>query len=579
MRTSVDTALARSPTAAAAKNKQTIFADKRRLVQRFESIIQSRRQWEQIWKLIRDYQLPYDGIFDDDTPGRPIIHDEEIFTSIAQEAREIFSAGVQSGLTPPSRRWFRLGVSNPELADDTGIKRFLDTRCDIMESVLAGSNFYNAIHQCYAELPFGQAPLGIFSSQGTITFVPYTIGTYALACDAAGKVTTFARKVKMTAAQIVGQFGAENCPKNIVRSYETAGGYQDWHTVCWMVEPNDTANPTKIGNKTMPYKSVYWVEGDGSDTCLAVTGFEEWPVPVARYTVKGMAAYATGPGWKALPDAKMVQAMELDSVTAIEMGVKPPLQVPPGLVSNIELFPGGTTAVEDSNEMIRPIIQGQLAIGELENKIVRVEDRIKRAYSSDLFLMLDQLNHGQMTAQEVIKRNQEKLQQLGPVVERLQSEFLNLILLRVYNILERGGVFPDMPPELADVATKEKLKIEYISPLAQAQKMSGLTAIEQGVAFIGQAAQFDQTVLDKVNMQEAAAHYLTQVGVPAAMIRSDEEVAEIQKQRQEAMEAAQAQAAQAQAIAQAPDLAAAAKNATQAANDGNPAMREVLGMG
>ena len=176
-------------------------------------------------------------------------------------------------------------------------------------------------------------------------------------------------------------------------------------------------------------------------------------------------------------------------------------------------------------------------------------------------------------------RNQEKLQQLGPVVERLQSEFLNLILLRVYNILERGGVFPDMPPELADVATKEKLKIEYISPLAQAQKMSGLTAIEQGVAFIGQAAQFDQTVLDKVNMQEAAAHYLTQVGVPAAMIRSDEEVAEIQKQRQEAMEAAQAQAAQAQAIAQAPDLAAAAKNATQAANDGNPAMREVLGMG
>ena len=182
-----------------------------------------------------------------------------------------------------------------------------------------------------------------------------------------------------------------------------------------------------------------------------------------------------------------------------------------------------------------------------------------------------------MTAQEVMARNQEKLQQLGPVVERLQYEFLNRILERVYNILDRSGVFPDIPEELQDIVGEE-FRIEYISPLAQAQKMSGLTSIEQGIGFIGQAAQFDQTVLDKVNLTEAVANYLAQVGVPAAMIRSDEEVQEIQKQRQEAQAAAEAQAQQQAAIAQAPDLAAAAKNATEAANDGNPAMQEWLGM-
>lgn len=191
--------------------------------------------------------------------------------------------------------------------------------------------------------------------------------------------------------------------------------------------------------------------------------------------------------------------------------------------------------------------------------------------------MLDQLDKGRMTAQEVMARNQEKLQQLGPVVERLQYEFLNRILERVYNILDRSGVFPDIPEELQDIVGEE-FRIEYISPLAQAQKMSGLTSIEQGIGFIGQAAQFDQTVLDKVNLTEAVANYLAQVGVPAAMIRSDEEVQEIQKQRQEAQAAAEAQAQQQAAIAQAPDLAAAAKNATEAANDGNPAMQEWLGM-
>ncbi len=191
--------------------------------------------------------------------------------------------------------------------------------------------------------------------------------------------------------------------------------------------------------------------------------------------------------------------------------------------------------------------------------------------------MLDQLDKGRMTAQEVMARNQEKLQQLGPVVERLQYEFLNRILERVYNILDRSGIFPDIPEELQDIVGEE-FRIEYISPLAQAQKMSGLTSIEQGIGFIGQAAQFDQTVLDKVNLTEAVANYLAQVGVPAAMIRSDEEVQEIQKQRQEAQAAAEAQAQQQAAIAQAPDLAAAAKNATEAANDGNPAMQEWLGM-
>ena len=327
----------------------------------------------------------------------------------------------------------------------------------------------------------------------------------------------------------------------------------------------------------MPFTSTYWVEDSNEEECLAVTGFEEWPVPIARYTVKGTEAYATGPGWNALPDAKMLQQMELDAITAIEMGVKPPLQVPPSQVGNINLFPGGTTAINDPNEAIRPIFQGQLAIGELEGKIQRVEDRVKRTYSSDLFLMLDQLDKGRMTAQEVMARNQEKLQQLGPVVERLQYEFLNRILERVYNILDRSGIFPDIPEELQDIVGEE-FRIEYISPLAQAQKMSGLTSIEQGIGFIGQAAQFDQTVLDKVNLTEAVANYLAQVGVPAAMIRSDEEVEQIQKQRQEAQAAAEAQAQQQAAIAQAPDLAAAAKNATEAANDGNPAMQEWLGM-
>ncbi len=577
MRPTIETALARSPTNDTGIRQSNIFAGKQRLVQRFNALMKQRNPWETVWKIIRDYELPYDGMFDDDIAGRPNMHDDEIYTGIVQESRDTFAAGVQSGLTPPSRKWFRLGMANSDLADDTGIRRFLDQRNEIMEAVLARSNFYNAVHQCYSELPFGQAPMGIFSSAGGITFVPYTIGTYALACNASGIVNVFARKVKMTVAQIVQQFGLDNCPDTVRHTYQSQNGYDTNETVCWMVEPNDENMPDELGNKKMPYRSVYWIEGSSGDECLAVTGFEEWPVPVARYRVKGTEAYAIGPAWNALPDSRMIQMMELDSGTATELGVKPPLQAPSNIYQSINLFPGGVTPVDNQNMVIQPIFHGQLAISELDQKIIRIEDRIKRAYSSDLFMMLDQLERGNMTAQEVMARNQEKLQQLGPVVERMQYEFLTAIIERVYNILDRSGVFPPIPNEIVQEVIGQEIKIEYISPLAQAQKMSGLTAIEQGLAFVGQAAQFDPSVLDKVNMVDAVEKYLDRVGVPATMIRSSDEYQQIQEQRQKAMQAQQQQEAVNQALQQAAPLAQAAKNMTEAANDGNPALREWMG--
>ena len=64
----------------------------------------------------------------------------------------------------------------------------------------------------------------------------------------------------------------------------------------------------------------------------------------------------------------MLQQMELDAITAIEMGVKPPLQVPPSQVGNINLFPGGTTAINDPNEAIRPIFKDSWQSANLKEK-------------------------------------------------------------------------------------------------------------------------------------------------------------------------------------------------------------------
>ena len=183
-----------------------------------------------------------------------------------------------------------------------------------------------------------------------------------------------------------------------------------------------------------------------------------------------------------------------------------------------------------------------------------------------------------MTAQEVLQRKQEQLQQLGPVVQRLQFEFLRLLIERVYRILDRAGVLPQAEdPELAQLMSQEEVNIEYISPLAQAQKMAGLTNIEQAIAFTGQLAQFDQSVLDKVNWTKAIDSYFDMVGAPASLKRSEKEFEEIQQQKAQAAAKQQQQAEMAQAVQLAAPAAQAAKNITDAANDGNPALQQWLG--
>ena len=69
-----------------------------------------------------------------------------------------------------------------------------------------------------------------------------------------------------------------------------------------------------------------------------------------------------------------------------------------------------------------------------------------------------------------------------------------------------------------------------------------IAAIEQGIAFTGQVAQLDPSVLTRVNFSDAVAKYLDRIGVPATMIRSDEEVEQIMQAQQAEAEKAQAQA-------------------------------------
>ena len=580
-----ETILARAPTAAmqASDVKVSVYPDKKQCVNKAKGMLRDRLMWETRWKRIRDLQLPYIGEFEDtqDSTNPARRRDDKMLQGVAWQSAQVFSAGIMSGLTPPSRQWFKFAFSNPDLNKDVGATKVLDQRQEIMQAVLAGSNFYNSVHSCYLELPFGQAPLAIFPDSKTgVRFQPLTIGTYALEVGGDGTVQRLLRRYRLTLEQIVESFGQDALPYRYKAQFDQNRFDNKKYTVYWLVEPNRDREPGKIGRLNMPYRSMYWMKGSNENEWLYVGGFEEFPVPVARYIVTGMDAYGKGPGWFAEGDVNALQVMKKDQLLGIEMGVKPPVTVTHDVMNygGVNMYPGGMTKMSDASSAVRPLFQVGLDIDHVSAEITLTKDDIKRAYAADLFLMLDNIDNGQMTAREIIERQQEKLQQLGPVVQRLQDEFLNRILERVYNILDRSGIFPPIPDDVLETLSGQEMRIDYVSPLAQAQKISGLVNIEQAVSFTLQIAQAWPDAVKVIDPLATVEKYMELLGAPAAMRRSEEEVQQMIQAEQEAMQQAQ-QEQQAMQMAQAlPGITQAAKNATEAANDGNPALADWLGM-
>lgn len=571
--------LARSPTDGVRKKRRSW--SKAEANGKVSQLINKRRNYLTKWKEIRDYQLPYLGVLDDSEFGdQHRRRDRKIFTGTAWECCNIFAAGIMSGLTPPSRNWFKLTFANPELKENKEASMILDERNTILERVLASSNFYNAVQSVYMELPFGVGALGVFpDAKKGVRFTHYPLGTYCIDVGADGVANTFCRKYKMNTCQIAEQFGIENLPLRLRCELDRDGGLGSEHFIYCLIEPNKEYDRQSPSRFTMPYSAKYWLDGSADDEWLHIGGAYEMPIAAARYLVTGLEPYAKGAGWFALGDSKMLQALEKDLLVAVQLGVRPPMQADVETAARgINIIPGAANAT-NLNGGIKPIFDIKLDIASVQAKIDATKDAIRRAYNADLFLTISTLEKGQMTAREVMERSQEKLQQLGPVVERLEFEFLSVILERVYNILERADMFPPFPDEMMEQLAGEELKIEYISPLAQAQKMSGLTAIEQLFSFAGSVAQLMPDVLDKIDALEAIDKYAQALGSPAAILRSDEEVAKMQEAKRQAQAQVQEQEMM---MASAPALnqtAQAAKNLREAVGGGNDVMAQMLGIG
>lgn len=509
------------------------------LLSRWGQLRNERESWMAHWKEISDYLLPRSGRFFVDDRNRGDKRHNNIYDSTGTRALRVLAAGMMAGMTSPARPWFRLTTSDPQLDESAAVKAWLADVTRLMQMVFAKSNTYRTLHSMYEELgAFGTASTIVLADfNSVIHHYTLTTGEFAMAADHRGQVNTLYREFQMTVAQMVREFGRDNCSPTVQTLFDR-GALEQWVTIMHAIEPRVDRDVTKRDDRNMAWKSVYFEHGGNEDKILRDSGFKEFPALCPRWATTGGDIYGNSPAMEALGDIKQLQHEQLRKAQGIDYKTKPPLQAPTSLKSrDVDTLPGGISFVDSAapNGGIRSAFEVNIDLSHLLADIQDVRERIKGSFYADLFLMLANGTNPQMTATEVAERHEEKLLMLGPVLERMHNEILDPLIEMTFSRMVEAGIVPPPPDELQGM----ELNVEFVSMLAQAQRAIATNSVDRFVGNLGAVAGIKPEVLDKFDADRWADAYADMLGIDPELIVPGEQVALIRKQRAEAAQAQQ----------------------------------------
>jgi hypothetical protein len=537
-------------------------------VARLAALKTERSQREVAWRELDQYLLPGQARF---TPGDHYKdgtrRDQSILRNDAGKALSIGTKGLMSGVTPPTREWFGLATPDPDLMEFHPVKVWLEKVEERINWALHKSTFYVSMFGFNRGLfAWGTSAMVMEEdAQRVIRTALMPIGSFYFAVGPDLTVDTMYREFTMSVQALVRRFGKSNCSLS-VQGMWNSGNYEARIPVVHAVQPRlDNRYAGRAGNKNMPFESC-WFEAGGGDNgrLLAQSGFAEFPVIPGRWDVVGDEAYGgTWPGLDALGDIKGLQLMERKSLNMIAKMADPSMVVPseleikPGAVN---LLPGGSTFVGSSGAGKQMYPAHEIdpnGVKLTEEKMTQAVQRIYGHFYADLFTLITEAEREgeKATAAEIYAKLDERAQQLGPVLHRMESESLTRVIDRAFSICQRQGLLPPPPPEIAG----QELKVEFKSVLHQAQGASGATGIANVSAWALQFAEVKPDVLDKLDTDRMVDELARAHGVPADCIVPKEEVQRLRQER-----AAQQQAMQAESVAKAAQAGSqAAKNLSE----------------
>lgn len=524
----------------------------------------NRYSWWVHWRELADYLLPrrYKWLVTPNQQARGSPINQHILDSTATLAARNLASGMMSGITSPSRPWFKLKIGYLDSTQTSPVSLWLAECERLMMLVFQESNFYNAMAVMYMDLVvFGTSAVLIYEDFDDVIrcFNP-CLGEYYLDQSDKFRVDTFYREFTLTIPQVVQQFGYENCSQAVKVLYDTGEAALTREIiVAHAIEPNNDHRKFGISER-FKFREVYWEWGQSNEYLLQKRGFYEAPFICPRWDLVSNDAYGRCPGMDALPDTKQLQLETKRKAQAIDKLVNPPMVADIQLKNQpASLLPGGVTYVTGMTQSGRPgfapVYHVVPPVKEIMEDLQEVKDRIKDIFFNKLFQAATQYEpKSNVTATEWDLRKSETLVMLGPVLERIYDEGIKPTIERVWAMMARANIFPPAPDEIQG----QPMTIEFISMLSTAQSSAQTAGIERIFSQAGALAGIDPAIIDNIDFDYSFDKYSELLGNDPKMIRSPKELAAIRQARakqqaqQQAMQASEAYVQGAKTLSETP---------------------------
>lgn len=499
------------------------------LQKRFESAKAVRDPYDKDFEEIERLCLPARSRFTSSTALKRYANTAKQDTAGIIAGRTL-THGMSTGLSNPARPWFVLSTGDTDLDAYEPVKLWLHATQQKIYQHFAHTNYYDSAKVAYSELAHKGhgVTLGIEHSEYEAVYHAFDSGEVWIAEDDGLRVTTLFYKAVYTVDQMVRKFPWNKLTQQIRDAYD-AGRVQQLVEVMCCIEKNNDRDRNKLDSANKAYRSTWWdPRDDDKGRTLKEGGFDSKPFSAPRWETAASEVYSSScPGFNALPDLRELEFAARRKGRAMDLLVRPPVFIPAGLQQmGISIDPGSINFINEMQGRVDAMRPDPNVLTVITQDIDRITRRVNQLFFADLWMAVTEMEGIQpRNQQELMYRNEEKLTQLGPVVDRVNIEKLEIDIDRAYTILDNLGLIPPAPPELQG----RPLNVQFVSILAQAQLATSNSAIERAAQFVGYLTGVYPDAAIKFDAQQAIDEFARNSHTSPKIIRSDEVVAEMEE--------------------------------------------------
>jgi len=498
----------------------------KKYLEMYEALSAEKSQYVSFWQEIAENVFPFRATFSGQSPlVRPNFR--KIYDGTPMWAMGMLAAALHAFLTNPAAMWANVAANDEKVARDFEVVEYGQAVDRFLFNVFLRSNFYSQVHEGYADIStFGNMALWMEPDPKTLMrYTSIPLSDIVWDVNERDEVDTAIRGIRMTPRQIVAQFPKERIPKKVADAFNHVDRcWTDKFDILHFVRPRKERSPLPPWHKlARPFESVYVIK-DGGDV-LDVGGYYEFPVAIARWSVRPGEKYGYGQGAVALPNSRTLHMMQKHTLRAAQRATDPPIMMPHrAFMGPLDLSAGGVNyynksgmaALKGGANLVAPFPQGQqFNISHEEKQSLR--EMVQRDFFVD---RLQVREADRMSAAEIYQRAQENSRHFAPVFGRMHRELLEPVVQRTFMEGMRRGLIPQPP---ASMMERGGLRVKINSPIARQQGVAEVQALVSAVDVLTPLANAKPEILNALNESKLTEFVFKSFGAPLEVIHNPEE--------------------------------------------------------